>query len=289
MELLTCEDIQCSLVFSISESISEVVNAVKRKLAIESERTSRMMKQHEPFRCKIYHGMKYCEICLRHLDCSFNANRHELRKFILDHVNMATCMEISVPCILLYGFQRSMELAAQHVISHILRHSTGPPCRFILCIGLENDPVCSLLNNCKKHLNGFCTIIRSSSSKDRDIRSSLAITKSPKSKKQDTCERLVECLLQDFSHQTNFKKYLSAMKDVDAHIMNTSEKLSSTLKSIIKSVCNRNDVTEDVKRAIVEKCCRIDADFPNVGNNKIIPIVLGELFTHWQSPSENDA
>lgn len=290
MELLTKADIRCCVLFGMQSSLSSIVKTTRELFG--NDRTRRMMKQEDPFRCKIYQQMMYCEICLRHLDCSFNNNRSLLRKFILDHIDMSSCICESTPCIIVYGFHRSMELACQHVISHILRHHFGKY-RFVLCIGKENDPVSTLLGNIKRHLNGYYTII--SFDKQNLPRSASSVIdathQGKKRKQQDLCERFAELLSLQLtsSRPPTSQKILSVMKDVDSHIMNTSSKLSTFLRNVVIIVSKNADLSDQTKAHIVEKCCVLDACYPDVGNNKIIPIILGELFRKTREFSESDA
>lgn len=275
MDLVTCDDIQCCILFSDRHGLLDMVRDAKRRFGVHSD-ADRSMKQSEPFMCKTYLGVNLLELYLRNLDCSFNASRVRLRGFIYDHVDMAaSCTSKAVSCVLLYGFSKSVTLACQYVVSQVLRQRRTAEegrCRFVICIGRENDPISNSIAACRVHLNGFCTMVR--------YKPSSAAAKSewrPPPQLKKICAKLCDAVARGASHSQ--RQRLMIMKEIDSYITNTSTKMSTVLRQFVSDLSARQDVPDATKFAVAQNCATLDSWFPRIGNSKTVPIVLSQLLS----------
>jgi hypothetical protein len=237
------------------------------------------MKQSEPFMCKTYLNMKLIELYLRNMDCSFNVNRMRLRKFIQDHVGMAACAGATVSTVIMYGFSKSLILACQHVVSHILRHNYDVhlKCRFVICIGKENDPASNVVASCRTHLNGFYTIIRFDSVARPDSKSNLS-TKTPQLAK--ICNKMCDAIAK--AGTTTDRQRVTLMKEIDSYITNTSSRMSHVMRHFVSTLVSRSDIDDSIKHSVVQNCAMIDSEFPGISNSKTVPIVLSQLMFNFE-------
>lgn len=270
MKLVEYDGVKCVIVYSSKHSIQYQIKLIKERLRVTSGGNKDiMMKQYEPFMCKTYNNMNLIEIALRPHDCAFNNSRAAFREFLADNIDMSHCLGTKHPFIILYGASRTMILSCEHVLHHLLKHSTRD-FKFIVCVGVENIPAHSTFSTCKKMLQGFCSILHFDKAYPHS-------SKSPDSNEDQHLIKLCNQLCNGIKRHCTESSTFSVMKEIDNFVMNSSYKMSSVLQKLIQIACSRNDFTEEELHSLLHKCCTIDSSLPNISNSKAMPTILTYL------------
>lgn len=264
--LLTCEDIACSVVFGPGMPLLDCMAVISSKLPMQTV----SMRQVEPFASQLYDGMRVLEVALRQGDCDCKASRASLQTFITDYCHMAASIGTNIPCIVLYGPSKPLQAACQNVLAVLLRQTPLPRGRFVVCIGSENHPEHSTLCACVSQLSGMATVVR--------LAGAVRSTCTKFTELRSECSAMLRLWSTGDPSQRN--ALLACMNRIDRFMLSSGWRLSRLLQELVCAASASSDLTDEQKHTMVHMCAEVDAAFPTVANNKALPLVLARLFLY---------